>query len=77
MLYGHAGCPGTERAREHFLANGITFVERDIADPDARAEMRHWGAWATPLLVIDGRLTMIGFDAREFANLLAQAKGGR
>lgn len=76
VLYGHAGCPGTRRAREYFLANGIAFVERDIAGLEASAEMRRWGAWATPFLVVGGRLTMIGFDAREFDELLRQAAEG-
>lgn len=76
VLIGHAGCPGSERARAHMLAHGIDFEEVDVADPAAVATMRHWGAWATPLIVVGGRVAMVGFDPAEFTSLLVRAGGG-
>lgn len=71
-LYGHSGCPGTARARAYLLAAGIAFDDCDIADPPAAAEMRRWGGWATPLLVIGEDVCMTGFDQAEFEALLAR-----
>lgn len=76
VLYGHDGCPGTAGAREYLCARGIAFEERDIADPGARAEMRRWHAWATPLLVLDGRFAMVGFDGQHLEALIERAGGG-
>lgn len=70
-LFGHRGCPGTERARRFFLERHIPFHEKDIADPLTREEWILQGAWATPLIIVGGT-RMIGFDADRLESLLPE-----
>lgn len=74
VFYSHACFPRTTRAREYPRAQGLAFGERDVADPDAAAEMRRRNAWATPMHVVGDRWTMVGFDEREFALLPGRAR---
>lgn len=65
-LFGQQGCPGTARARRYLAASRVPWKEYDIGnDPAARAQMRRYGAFATPLLLVAGKTVLYGFDAAE------------
>lgn len=70
ILYGHEGCPGTERARRYFTAHAIPFVERDVAEARWSEEMKNHGVFATPFLLVNAQ-RMLGFDERQFERLWA------
>lgn len=74
VLYGHACCPGTRRAREYLSDRGIAYEEHVVGEPWVEAVMLRWQAWATPLLVVADRWSMVGFDACEFERLLRRAR---
>lgn len=73
VLYGHAGCPGTQRARQFFKDHQISIIDKDIADPMVQTEWLAFGSWATPLVIIGG-VKMIGFDAQTCEQLLQDAR---
>lgn len=75
VLYGHDACPGTATARAYFARTKVTYVMRDISDRLAAMEFQALGAWATPAVVLDGRLCMIGFDQEAFEDALARGQG--
>lgn len=62
MLYGHMACPGTARARTYLALCRLRYIWRGIHDAGVAAEFRALGAWATPAIILDGRLLMVGFD---------------
>ncbi len=65
-LFGQQGCPGTARARRYLAVSGFPWREYDVSsDVVAQAEMRRWGAFATPLLLVDRRVALYGFEAAE------------
>ncbi len=48
-----------------FRKKGIKFQERDIAqDPGALADLKKLGYMTTPVIVVDGSVT-VGFDAEK------------
>lgn len=77
LLYGHMACPGTARARTYLATHRQRYVYRDIADSEAAGELRALGALATPAVVLDGRLIMVGFDERAFEEALSTSETRR
>jgi glutaredoxin 3 len=51
-----------DQAKEYLSQKGIQFQEKDIAqDPVALADLKKLGYMTTPVIVIDGSVT-VGFD---------------
>lgn len=75
ILYGHDGCPGTERARRFFRARGIAVEEKNVFDPEVHGEWIELGVWATPVVVING-VKRIGFDEDTCEKLLRAERTG-
>lgn len=74
ILYGHAGCPGTQVAQAYFATRGVAYAYRDIGtDPAARAELRAMGEMATPVVLVGDR-RLLGFDLGEFERLCRRAR---
>lgn len=77
LLYGHAGCPGSESARAYFERMNIPYLYRDVgSDPQARAEWKQLGGIATPLVVVGNR-SLLGFDPEEFEHTLRSERGAK
>jgi glutaredoxin 3 len=52
-----------DQAKEYLSQKGLAFQERDIAqDPDALADLKKLGYMTTPVIVIDGAVS-VGFDS--------------
>lgn len=77
VVYGDNICPGTARTRAFLVARQLSYVFRDITQADAASEFGALGAWATPAIVLDGRLLMIGFDEQAFEEALTRQENGR
>ena len=54
--------------------NGVSFEERDVAEPAARAEFMKLGIQAVPVTIIetgDKRETVVGYQQQRLRELLA------
>lgn len=70
FIYGHDGCPGTQSALCYLRMWSVPFHYRNVAtEPAARTEMAELDGFATPLVVVGGRL-LLGFDPVEFDGAL-------
>ena len=66
-LFGGSGCQYTSELREHLLWEGREFVEHDVeVDQVALRRMIELtgGQRTIPVLVVDGRVTQIGWQGR-------------
>jgi glutaredoxin len=71
-LYSTQWCGYCKKARQHFHAQGIPFIEKDIEkSPSAAAEHKKLGGGGIPVIVFKGQ-TMRGFRADRFDDFYAQ-----
>jgi glutaredoxin len=66
-LFGTRSCPYTQEMREWLEWKGHEYIEYDVElDPDARAHMVaiSGGQRTVPVLVVDGRVTQVGWQGR-------------
>lgn len=67
VMYSTQWCGYCKKARRYFRAEGIPFTEKDIeASQQARAEYQKLGGTGGVPLIVQGRRTMQGFNARRF-----------
>ena len=74
-IYSTASCHFCHLAKEFFVANSIPFVDYNVgADTAKRAEMiDKSGQMGVPVIVIDGKDVVIGFDRDALTKLLASS----
>lgn len=66
-LYGAAGCPYTQQARDWLEWNGHDYVEYDVEaeeEPRRRMLALTGGQRTVPVLVQDGKVIQIGWQGR-------------
>ncbi len=71
-IYSTATCHFCHMAKEFFTAHGIDFTDYNVGtDPGKRAEMVEiTGQMGVPVIVIDGKDAVIGFDQKALTKLL-------
>lgn len=71
-IYSTPSCHFCQMAKEFFVANNIPFINYDVAsDTERRAEMiDKSGQMGVPVIVIDDKDLVVGFDQRQVASLL-------
>ncbi len=69
VMYATSWCPYCQRAREHFRARGIPYVEYDIEkDEAARRAYKAFGGRGIPVIFV-GKRRMNGFSREAFDRL--------
>lgn len=69
VMYSTSWCGYCRKAREHFVANKVKFVEYDIEqDKAAHQRFKALGGKGVPLIVV-GKQRMSGFSAQRFDQL--------
>ncbi len=71
-IYTTPTCHFCHRAKEYFTENGVAFTEYDVmSDIAKRQEMvEKTGQMGVPVIVVDKKDIVIGFDQPTLANLL-------
>lgn len=71
-IYSTPACHFCHMAKEFFQASGVPFVNYDVAsDTERRAEMiERSGQMGVPVIVIDDKDLIVGFDQKRIAELL-------
>ena len=71
-IYSTASCHFCHMAKEFFSANNITFTDYNVGiDMEKRREMiDKSGQMGVPVIVIDGKDVIIGFDQPKLADIL-------
>jgi glutaredoxin 3 len=71
-IYSTANCHFCHMAKEFFAANGIAFTDYNVGlDTEKRTEMVEMtGQMGVPVIVIDGKDAVIGFDQKALSKLL-------
>lgn len=71
-IYSTATCHFCHMAKEFFKANGVDFSDYNVGvDTDKRAEMVNIsGQMGVPVIVIDQKDVVIGFDKKALSQLL-------
>jgi len=72
-IYTTPTCHFCHMAKEFFKANGIEYIEHDVAaDTAKRQEMVEMtGQLGVPVIVIDSKDAIIGFDEKALRKLIA------
>ena len=72
-IYSTASCHFCHLAKEFFTSNNIPFVDYNVgADTEKRKEMiGKSGQMGVPVIVVDGKDVVVGFDKDTLVNLLA------
>jgi glutaredoxin 3 len=71
-IYSTANCHFCHMAKEFFKEKGIEYTNYDVGvDPEKRSEMVEMtGQLGVPVIVIDGKDAVIGFDQKQVSKLL-------
>ncbi len=71
-IYSTANCHFCHMAKEFFQASGVEYTDYNVGtDPEKRAEMVEMtGQMGVPVIVIDGKDAVIGFDQKALTKLL-------
>ena len=71
-IYSTATCHFCHMAKEFFKENGVAYSEYNVGlDPEKRSEMVGMtGQMGVPVIVIDQRDVVIGFDKKALTKLL-------
>lgn len=71
-IYSTASCHFCHMAKDFFTANNIPFTDYDVGtDTVKRAEMvEKSGQMGVPVIVIDGKDIVVGFEEKNLAKLL-------
>ena len=71
-IYSTASCHFCHMAKEFFKENGVEYSEYNVGqDPEKRSEMVGMtGQMGVPVIVIDERDVVIGFDKKALSKLL-------
>lgn len=71
-IYSTESCQFCHRAKEFFTANNIPFTDYNVGtDTTKRAEMiNKSGQMGVPVIIIDNKDVIIGFDRNKLMNLL-------
>jgi glutaredoxin 3 len=71
-IYSTPSCHFCHMAKEFFTANGVEFSDYDVASDTAkRSEMVEMtGQMGVPVIVIDGKDVVIGFNKKALSELL-------
>lgn len=74
-IYSTVSCHFCQMAKEFFKEKGIEYTNYDVgADAAKRAEMVEMtGQLGVPVIVIDGKDAVIGFDQKQVSKLLGIA----
>ena len=72
-IYSTTTCHYCHMAKEFFQANNIPFTDYNVGiDMDKRKEMvEKSGQMGVPVIVIDGKEVIVGFDKQKVADTLA------
>lgn len=73
-IFSQPTCPACNEVKEYLKDKGIPFKDHDIIrDYEALEEMLHvHKVRVTPLILIDGKKKIIGFDVEELEKALAE-----
>ena len=70
-IFTNTGCSACHLAMDFMTRNGVTFIERSLADdPAARDELLAMGFRAVPVIKV-GNETMLGFSAPKLRKMLS------
>lgn len=71
-IYSTPSCHFCQMAKEYFAENGIAYTNYDVAsDTERRVEMMEKsGQMGVPVIVIDDKDLIVGFDQKHIATLL-------
>lgn len=71
-IYSTSSCHFCHMAKEFFSANSVPFTDYNVGtDLEKRKEMiEKSGQMGVPVIVIDGKEVIVGFDQPKLANLL-------
>lgn len=82
VIYTLSTCPHCREAKEYFTSNNIPFINREVDSDDAQMEMlmKIYDSMGVPeskrgvpLIVIDDRIRLQGFNKDKFQSLLKEA----
>ncbi|MEX2010485.1 MAG: glutaredoxin domain-containing protein [Parcubacteria group bacterium] len=71
-IYSTANCHFCHMAKEYFALNNLTFTDYNVGvDTEKRSEMVEIsGQMGVPVIVVDGKEVVVGFDKKYLAGLL-------
>lgn len=71
-IYSTANCHFCHAAKEFFKEKGIEYTDYNVGtDPEKRSEMVEMtGQMGVPVIVVDGKDAIIGFDQKALVKLL-------
>jgi glutaredoxin 3 len=74
-IYSTQSCHFCHMAKEYFTAHNIAFTDYDVGTDTAKREemVDKSGQMGVPVIVIDDKDVVVGFDQRRLASLLGVA----
>lgn len=71
-IYTTPTCAYCKMAKEFFKENNIEYTEYDVSKDQARAQemTQKTGMFAVPVIVVDGKDIVVGFDKNKLKELL-------
>lgn len=71
-IYTTPTCAYCKMAKEFFKENNVEYMEYDVSKDQTRAQemMQKTGMFAVPVIVVDGKDIVVGFDKAKLKELL-------
>ncbi len=73
VLYSRATCPYCREAKELLNLYEVSYEEVDVWNADGQARLKALGCKSVPVLVVDGKMIVTGFNPEEIRRALGRS----